>query len=199
MSIHMLKKALINRYIVKKQSSAQIAAEFRCSQGKINYWLAKYKVPKRNISEAIYQLRNPTGNPFALQKPRTVSEGVRFGLGVGLYWGEGLKRGRGGIRLGNTDPKLIRKFIDFLEKMFNVDRTRLRFGLQIFNDVSPRGALAHWMRELQADKEQFYKVMVSKVRGRGTYRHKSEHGVLTVYFNNTRLREQLCRIIEKMD
>jgi hypothetical protein len=37
-----------------------------------------------------------------------------FGMGLGLYWGEGTKRGKGGMRITNTDAKMIKKFIEFL-------------------------------------------------------------------------------------
>src|SRR3989344_4880377 len=120
--------SLYDLYVVKKQSAARIAKKFKCSQNKINYWLAKHHIEKRTISDAIYQLRNPAGDPFALQLPRTMQEGILFGLGLGLYWGEGAKRGKGGVRLGNTDVRLIKTFIEFLEKVFGVKREKLHFG-----------------------------------------------------------------------
>jgi hypothetical protein len=194
----MLKGFLLEKYIVKKQSVACIAKDLKCSQNKINYWLAKHNIQKRTISDAIYQLRNPLGDPFCLQRPRTLQGAILYGMGLGLYWGEGLKRGKGGLRLGNTDVRLIRKFIEFLETSFGINKTRLRFGVQIFNDISPASALSYWMRELKVERHQFYKVIVSKIRGRGTYRYKSEYGVLMVYFNNTRLKELICKLIDNI-
>lgn len=194
----MNKESLYNLYIAKKQSAARIAKQFKCSQNKVNYWLAKYCIEKRTISDAIYQLRNPRGDPFLLQTPHTVQEGILYGLGIGLYWGEGAKRGKGGVRLGNTDARLIKKFIEFLEKVFGVKKDKLHFGVQIFNDISPETAFNYWRRGLRVNKNQFYKVIVSKVRGEGTYKYKSQYGVLTVYFNNTRLKELLCSKIDNI-
>lgn len=195
----MQKSFLHARYVAQKQSVAQIARELKCSQSAVNYWLSKHHIQKRTISDAIYQLRNPLGDPFSVRKPRTVREAVLYGMGLGLYWGEGLKRGKGGLRLGNTDVRLVRKFIEFLQVSFNVDKKRLRFGVQVFSDISPRKALSYWVRELKVKKSQFYKVIVSEIRGRGTYTYKSEYGVLMVYFNNTRLKELICRIIDNID
>lgn len=194
----MLYKDLSSLYVVEKRSVAQIASQLKCSQGKINYWLHKHGIKKRNISDAIYQLRNPLGDPFAFKPPQSVKEGILFGLGLGLYWGEGLKRGKGGVRLGSTDTKLALKFIEFLENFFGVDKSRLRFGLQIFSDISRDTALSYWVKELKVKRSQFYKIMVSKVRGEGTYTYKSQYGVVMVYFNNVRLKKLICEMIDNI-
>lgn len=189
---------LFDLYITKKKSVAQIATIFKCSENKINYWLEKYEVAKRTISEAIYQLKNPLGDPFEFRQPQTLKEGILFGLGLGLYWGEGVKRGSGGMRITNTDPKLLRKFIEFLETFLNIDKLRLKFSIQIFNDISPKKALDFWSKELNIEKKQFYKPMVIKVRGNGTYKYKSEYGTVIMQLNNVKLKRLICSLIENI-
>jgi len=124
-------------YLKNKKSSKEISNIFKCSENKVNYWLNKYNIPKRSISEAVYLRLNPKGDPFKLKKLKTKEEALLFGLGIGLYWGEGTKRNEYAVRLGNTDPALIKKFIEFLENIYSIDRKKLRFGLQIFSDMSP--------------------------------------------------------------
>jgi len=192
------KKVLFNLYITKKQSVNQISKLFICSENKINYWLAKYNIKKRTISDAMYQFKNPLGDPFLIQKPKNKTEGILFGLGIGLYWGEGAKRGNGGVRLTNSDPKLVIKFIQFLEKFCNINKNKLKFSIQIFSDISPEKAFNYWKNELGVEKSQFYKTIVSKVRGSGTYKYKSEYGVVIVYFNNIKLKKIICEMIEKI-
>ena len=194
----MPKELLENLYLIKKFSVAQIAVCLNCSQNKVNYWLAKYNIKKRNISDAIYQLRNPLGDPFRLNLPSSMQDAVLYGIGLGLYWGEGLKRGKGGMRLGNTDARLIKKFIEFLDKFFGIKKNNLKFGLQIFSDISSDTAINYWTKELGVHKDQFYKVVVSKVRGAGTYKYKSEYGVLMIYFNNTKLKALICDLIDNI-
>ena len=191
------KEALFDLYVNKKQSAFVISRHFGCSMNKVNYWINKYNIKKRTISEAIYQLKNPSGDPFLIKQPKTLEQGILFGLGLGIYWGEGLKRGRGGVRITNTDSKMVRKFINFLEKFCGIDRNKLRFSIQIFKDIVPKKALDYWTNELGAKKEQFYKTIISKVRGRGTYKYKSEYGVVIVYFNNIRLKKIILEMIEK--
>ena len=191
------KEVLNDFYVNKKLSSFQISSKLNCSVNKINYWISKYEIKKRTISDAIYQLRNPFGDPFFVSNPLTLKEGILFGLGLGIYWGEGLKRGGGGVRLTNTDSKMVLKFIDFLATFCGVDRKKLRFSLQIFHDINSEEALDYWSKKLRVSKKQFYKTIISKVRGKGTYKYKSEHGVIIVYFNNIKLKKIILEMIEK--
>jgi hypothetical protein len=189
---------LYDLYFVQKKSVAYIAALLGCSQGKINYWLEKYEIPKRTISDAVYALKNPSGDPFSFTEPKTLEKGILFGIGLGLYWGEGQKRGKSGLRLSNSDPKLIKKFIEFLEKFFAIDISRLKISIQIFEDISPKKALDYWVQELNLEKTQFYKPVVLKVRGNGTYKYKSEYGTAILYFNNVKLKQRICDLIENI-
>jgi len=101
------KNILEKLYSDQKMSAAEIATHFNCSQSKINYWLCKYNLPKRSISEALYLRHNPNGDPFTVRKISCHEDAFIFGLGLGLYWGEGNKKNGHSIRLGNTDVHLI--------------------------------------------------------------------------------------------
>ncbi|MBY0309962.1 hypothetical protein K2Q16_02360 [Patescibacteria group bacterium] len=192
------KSTLQKLYGEKKYSSVQIAKERGCSPGQVNYWLSKYCIKKRSISDAVYEKSNPGGDPFSLLKVRSKEEWFLYGLGLGLYWGEGNKANRLAVRLGNTDPGLVRTFLRFLSTIYRVDTSRLRFGLQIFSDLDPVEAKAFWSKELGVSATQFQKTAtVSRIR-RGTYTHKAAHGVLTVYFSNTKLRATIMAAIEKL-
>ncbi|OGN17524.1 MAG: hypothetical protein A3C88_01135 [Candidatus Yanofskybacteria bacterium RIFCSPHIGHO2_02_FULL_50_12] len=181
-------------YVKERKSSTEIAKIFDCSQHKIDYWIRKHRIPKRSISEAIYQKRNRDGDPFKIKTISNQKEAVLLGLGLGLYWGEGNKKNKNSIRLGNTDPRIIRKFIEFLLNILGVHQHKIRLGLQIFSDMSKKQALEFWLKELSEygiNRSQFFKVIVTPARSIGTYREKSQYGVLTVYFCNTKLKKIL--------
>jgi len=183
----------------KGLSVSAIARRLRCSDNKVNYWLSEFKIPKRSISDALYKKWNPKGDPFSVRAPLSVEDGILYGLGVGLYWGEGTKASKTSIKLGNTDPALVRKFIDFLLKFYGINKKRLRFGLQIFGDMDTNTAVKYWMRSLNVSRGQFYpKIIITPHRGIGNYRRKTRYGVLTVYFNNRKLRDILCNAIDKV-
>ncbi len=189
---------LYDLYIEEKKSVAQIAILLECSQNKVNYWLEKYEIAKRSISDAMYEYKNPDGDPFRLTKPKTLEEGILYGMGLGLYWGEGQKRGDGGMRITNSDPKLLRKFIDFLDNFLNIDKNRLRFSIQIPPDISPNKALKYWSKELNFNEKYFYNPQIIKVRGNGSYKYKTQFGTVIVYLNNIRLKKLICDLIENI-
>lgn len=194
----MERKLLERSYLSDKKSVHEIAKAFNCSDGKINYWMEKHFIHKRSISEAIYTKHNPNGDPFSFQEINTNKDAFLFGLGLGLYWGEGTKMNPTSVRLGNTDPYLIKAFLIFLRKIYGIDDSKLRFALQIFTDMDQKKEEKFWREFLNIDAKQFYKTINTRSGSIGTYRTKSKHGVLTVYFGNKKLRDILIDEIEKL-
>ncbi len=178
-------------YREEKKSVSVIARLFGCSEHKINYWIRRFGIPKRSISESVYLYYNPHGDPFRFYEPKTLDEAFLFGMGLGLYWGEGTRKNKNQVRLGNTDPNLIKAFMKFLERTYGVPKEKLKFGLQIFSDMIPEEAQTFWEQELGVSSDRFYKLVITPARSLGTYREKTRHGVLTVHFNNTKLRNIL--------
>ena len=190
-------KNLKKLYNEKHKSVPEIARLSECSENKVNYWLAKYQIKKRTISEAIYVKHNPKGDPFKFIVPKSAEDAELFGLGLGLYWGEGTKANKDSIRLGNTDPNLIKKFIEFLIRFFSIKKKDLHFGLQIFSDIKVERALDFWIKRLKIKRSQFYKPIISISGSIGTYKKKSEYGVLTVMYHNKKLRNLLVELLPK--
>jgi hypothetical protein len=189
-------KYLEDNYVNKRLSAKQISQLAGCSENKVHYWLKKYQIKKRSIQEATYIKSNPLGDPFQYQKPATSTDWFLYGLGMGLYWGEGNKANKHAIRLGNTDPALIKYFLLFLENIYKIDPTRLRFGLQIFTDTEPAKAKAYWCKNLGINSSQFHKTTISKQHKLGSYHKKLPYGVLTVYFSNRKLRDIIVGAIQ---
>jgi hypothetical protein len=185
-------------YIGQRLSVAQIAHKLRCSQGQINYWLKKFEIKKRTIQDATYGRLNPKGDPFTEVTVKSTHDAFLVGLGIGLYWGEGTKKNKHAVRLGNTDPYLIKAFLLFLRKHFKIQNHRLKFGLQVFSDMNLQSEEKFWCDFLKVDRKQFYSTTVTKSGKVGNYREKSEHGVLTVYFHNVKLQKRLLQEIERM-
>lgn len=194
----MLKKqTLSDLYTTQQLSSMQIAGQLGCSANKVNYWLKKYNIPKRSIGDAIYTKNHPDGDPFVVPVIDTVQKAYLHGLGIGLYWGEGTKANKYSVRLGNTDPELLKHFIQFLIELYEVKIDDMRFGLQIFTDIDPASAIAFWSKELSVTESQFYKIHITKSGSIGTYRNKSKYGVVTVYYHNKRLRDILVNALPR--
>ncbi len=195
-TVHMIdKNTLKNFYENEGRSMQDIADQLGCSLHKVQYWMKKHGFAMRSISDAIYLKHNPDGDPFRFRRPRTQKDALLFGMGIGIYWGEGTKANRHAVRLGNTDPQLLCTFMDFIIKFFNVKKKDFRAGLQIFTDINPKEALAFWQKNLRIGPNQFYKVTITRSGSIGTYRKKSRYGVVTIYYNNKKMRDILMSLL----
>ncbi|MDO8490052.1 MAG: hypothetical protein Q7S47_01380 [bacterium] len=183
-------------YLVERQSMNDIAQKLQCSLHKVSYWLKKYQIQTRSISDAIYQRNNPYGDPFSFREPNTLSQAALVGYGLGLYWGEGTKACKTSVRIGNSDPALLSKFILFLVQIFGIKKADLRFSLQLFTDIDEKEAMQYWLRGLRVNARQFTKTTITPSRKEGTYRHRSQTGVVTLYYHNKKLRDTLVQMIK---
>ena len=122
------KNILLKYYFKEKKSVPEMAMILGRSENGINYWMKKHGIKKRSISEAVYLKNNPHGDPFKVKAPDNLYSAELKGLGLGLYWGEGNKKNKNSIRLANTDPKLIQKFIEFLAKILGVNKKNIKFS-----------------------------------------------------------------------
>jgi hypothetical protein len=195
----MIPKDLLERsYVREKRSMHDIARTLKCSQNRVQYWLKRHGIQGRSRSDAAYAKHNPDGDPFSLKRRLGKHDLLLMGLGLGLWWGEGYKKHQKTIRLGNTDPDLIKAFIAFLTRICGMRPERIRYGLQVFSDIRPNHARRWWSGCLKVPPSQFLpKVVVTPARGVGTYKQKTRHGVLTVYCSNVKLRKVMDTLLQK--
>ena len=184
----MLSKDLLEElYNEHKLSMAEIAERLGCSQNKVAYWMVKHGLQRRDVSEAIYQWHHPDGNPFDIHLPETDDERELFYLAVGLYVGEGKKRGHD-VSLANTDAQVIRVFLRFLREICRVEESQLWGWINMFDDRNLEKAQRYWEDVTGLPRSQFYEPTVRPARG-GSYLNISEFGTVTVGINNTVLRD----------
>lgn len=185
----MIKKVDLQKlYVDSKLSMKEIAIILDLSVSTVDWWMRKHEIPRRPRSAANYEKYNKDGDPFSITSVNTINKAVLFGLGVGLFWGEGNKVSSTSLRLGNTDPALIRTYLRFLREVCTVREDKIRFGLQVFNDSDPVAAKKYWLEELSVGVEQFMPTISAIApQGKGTYRKKNRYGVVTVYVNNIKL------------
>jgi hypothetical protein len=194
----MISKAELEELYIRKNLSVQdISVRLGCSVHKITYWMDKHGIKRRSISDAVYLKHNPHGDPFKVKPIKTKMAAELLGLGLGLYWGEGTKSNKYSIRLGGSDPALLKTFMRFLTELFGVSKVDMKFGLQIFTDTDPDEALEYWTNELDVSPSQFGKIIVTISGSLGTYRKKSTYGVVTVYYHNKKLRDIIVNMLPR--
>ena len=185
----MIPRETLEKLYKSGNSMGDISKKLGKSPHQVVYWMDKHNIPRRSPSEATYIKRNPHGDPFRIKTNLLSEEAYLKGLGLGIFWGEGDKNNRLGIKVGNSSPRLIKKFIEFLTKICGVSREKLYFNLIVFNDSDPNEALKFWVDQLNVSPDRFGKVTVIPPQGKGTYKKKSRYGVLTVACFNVKLKK----------
>ncbi len=102
-------------------SIKDISEKENLSYSLVRYRMSKYKILRRSWSDATYVKRNPDGDPFKIRGKLNRKDIELKNLGLGIYWGEGDKSPNNtSVRLGNTDPFLLKKFREFLREIYYV-------------------------------------------------------------------------------
>lgn len=193
-----LNKSILEISYKSGKSMQDISRQLNCSVHKVVYWIDKYDLKRRTRSEATYVKANPGGDPFKIKIKLSPEEKILFGLGLGIYWGEGNKVTPHAVSVGNTDSGIIKVFIRFLKTVCNVKENKIKYSLVCFNNSDPQQVSNYWSRQLNIKPYQFGKIVQIPPQGKGTYRKKSKYGVCAVRVNNIKLKAWIMSEIDKL-
>lgn len=84
-------------------------------------------------------------------------------IAVCLYWGEGTKKD---FSLSNTDPDLIKVFVDCLE-VFGIPKERLSIHIRLYEDLDQQKAIAFWAKIIGIPKSQIKSVNILSGKKKG--------------------------------
>ena len=114
-------------------------------------------------------------------KYRNLSDAQLDSFALGLYAGEGAKT-RGVVSMANTNPMLMRLFVDWLRRSFDIDESRLRARLYLHEGLDLEGATTFWAAATSIPDRQFqrpYRAAADPSRRRA----KHELGCLTIVYH----------------
>lgn len=77
-----------------------------------------------------------------------------------LYLGEGTKSMRGSLRLGNSDPGIIKLFLKLLRSCYTIDEAKFRGTVLCRADQDIKILDKFWARTTGINKKQFYKARI---------------------------------------
>lgn len=77
-----------------------------------------------------------------------------------LYLGEGTKSMRGSLRLGNSDPGIIKLFLKLLRSCYAIDESKFRGTVLCRADQDIKILDRFWIQTTGFDKKQFYKARI---------------------------------------
>lgn len=178
----------LNQEYNEGRSLQEIATKLGHSVHKITYWMRKYGLPRRNRSDAAYIQQNPDGDPFKIKEARSYRDILLYGLGIGIYWGEGNKASKCAVRVGNTDLELLKLFKKFLLEICQVKEEKIGYSIICFNDSDPQIARNYWASQLNINPNKFGKITQIPTQGKGTYKKKSLYGVCSIEVGNIKLK-----------
>lgn len=111
-----------------------------------------------------------------------------FIAGIMLFWGEGTKTTRNQVRFTNSDPELIRFYIQFLLKACRIPPEKLRVALHIYPELDDASLRRFWSFVTGVSLTNFHKSMVIQ------WRHKDrrlKNGVCTVVVSSSYFRVKM--------
>lgn len=128
-------------------------------------------------------------------------------VGAALYWAEGYKRLkiRDGkermnhpIRFVNSDPDMIRVFIQFLRRILDVSSNQITLSMRLYAHIGEEAARAYWMKVTGLPEEQFRTTtyLVSGASKRVRPYNRLPWGTLELQTLNTSKFHRLMGLIE---
>lgn len=130
-----------------------------------------------------------------------------FYIGLALYWAEGYKRPIiknnrevtfHPISLTNSDPKLVRIFIEFLIRICKVLPEKIKASVRIFQHLNESNALNYWSKTTGIPLKNFTKTYVGTSRSSMGKRpfNRLPYGIIQIRMNDTSLFHRIIGWIE---
>jgi hypothetical protein len=183
-------------------SIKSIAEKLSISKGTASLWcrdipltkeqqtkLHEHMIASGHKGRMLGALMNKKKREKALDNARTkakqlipqISQRDLLFLGLGLYWGEGSKKGQGRFTFVNSDPHTIKTIIHWLEKIMNLKRELLSPQVYINSQHKDRivEVTNFWSKILKIPKKQFGNPVFIATQHKKIYaNHNTYTGVL---------------------
>lgn len=121
------------------------------------------------------------------------NKSVQKALLAMLYWAEGAKSDRTGLRFVNTDPVLAKLYISLLRLTYTLDESRIRIRLHLHYYHRHREAIAFWSKLLGVPSSQFGKIYVKKRSVLKRFR-KNFQGICFINYFDGAIRRELLSL-----
>ncbi len=195
------------------KSYSQIKKTLGVSKSTLSLWLQNYPLTKEQID----MLRGK--NPARIEKYRATmirkkqtrldkflktarkkwlsySKRELFIAGLFLYWGEGSKSLNAQTSISNTNPKVLKFALYWLNKALRIPKEKIRVFLHLYKDMEIDKELRYWSNELKIPLGQFGKPYIKASRRIGLDQKGFGHGTCNLAVNNARLKERIIMTIE---
>lgn len=145
-------------------------------------------------NKARWKLTHEEYRSAAVREFEKLKNDPLFIAGLMLYWGEGDKVLKNCVvRLGNSEPEMIRIFNLFLTKTLRITPDRIFAWLLLYPDLVDSVQKNFWAKATGLSISQFKKSIY--IKGRHPTKRLS-YGVCTVYVSSRALKERMLKWLE---
>ena len=180
--------------VLTEQAIESIA---RTSKSKSTTSLLRYTETLRAKRQSNIVISSEVGR----KKVGTLSKRDIYCIGLGLYWGEGYKRGSQEFGFTNSDSRMIKFYILWLQTTFKVNSNDLIARISINSSQHSRSEELekYWSRSTGISRSQFTKISFLKSQSKKIYTNNADYfGTLRIKVRRgtTMRREVLGAIAE---
>ena len=194
-------------------SYSQIKAKLKVSKSSLSLWLHNMPLPEKRLRELrdwnavrierfSNTMRRKREGRWSEVRKRVAKDIGKFSkrelfiTGLFLYWGEGAKTSVASTSLSNTDPAMIRFFIQWLE-LLGVPKNRLRVYVHLYSDMDIKQELRYWSKTLDLPLSSFRKPYIKTSNRSGlSYSQKFTHGTCNVIYGNRDVSEYVLMALD---
>jgi hypothetical protein len=199
----------------KGMSYSQIKSQINVSKSTLSLWLHKYPLSEERIKEIrdksprqVERFRE-TMRRKREEKQKLAYESVSqdigklnnreiFLTGLFLYWGEGTKAKRSEVSVSNTDPAVIKFFIEWM-KLLNVEKDKIKIKLHLYSDMNKGKETTFWSKELGINKNNFKNPYIKKSKSSDiSYKREFVHGTCNAIYGNQPLSDYVLMGIKRL-
>ncbi len=176
--------------VLSETALQRISSEFKRGNIKARESAVQANTKKRELYLNSLKLRNQH-----LQDSIEDCDTAKIAL-VMLYLGEGSKTKRGGLYLGNSDPRVIKLFLGLLNRCYVIDKTKFRATVQCRADQDIEVLESHWSIVTGIPRTQFYTARIdSRTYGKPSI-NPNYKGVLRIDYFSAEIFNDIISVIE---
>ena len=213
-----LREQVIKLRTEKEFSYSEIRKRLGVPKSTLSYWLREFPLSKEKIKELrekgwkkaevkIERFRAAMRRKRELKEQEIynkyqkrfedLSEEVFFVAGLMLYLGEGGKRDYSKIVFTNTDHKIIKFFINWLNEFLEISKNKVKAHLHLYENMDIKKENEFWKNELGFQEDQFYKPWITKLKKTSfSYRESFRHGTCSLYVLGVEKKRELMMAIQ---
>lgn len=198
----------------KGMSYSQIKSKLGISKSTLSGWLYNMPLSKERILElgAFSPMRIERCRNTKLEHRMERLDGIyqKASLDIGkmskrdlfigglfLYWGEGGKSTRYTTSFSNTDPQMVRFFLKWIIKCFNLKKEKFSVLLHLYKDMNIKKFMNYWSKELGLSLKQFSSPYIKDSNLTGlTYKNGFGKGTCNIRIYNRDITEYIAQSLK---